>query len=260
MNRIKIAAVSYLNTKPFIYGLTNSSLSDQIELILDIPSKCAERLINGEVDLSLIPVAELLKVKSANIISDYCIGSNGPVHSVSLYAQRPIHQLKRVFLDYQSRTSVALLKILLKKHWKLSPELIQSQPGYENQIDKDTGGLIIGDRALMANDRFQYVYDLSDQWKQLTGMPFVFATWASNKQLPVQFIEAFNEALRGGLNNLKHTIAQYQPLYTDVSVKDYFTKHISFNLNYSKKQALQQFLRFYESIDQQIEIPELSFS
>lgn len=259
MNRIKIAAVSYLNTKPFINGLSTSSLSERIDLMLEIPSKCAEMLINREVDLSLIPVAELLKVKSATIISDYCIGANGPVHSVSLYAERPIHQLKRIFLDYQSRTSVALLKVLMNKHWKLSPEFIQAEPGYEQQIGGDTGGLIIGDRALMANDRFEYIYDLGDHWKQFTGLPFVFAAWVANKPLPIKFVAEFNEALRNGLVNIKQTVEQYQPLYPEVSVKDYFSKYISFHLTTSKKQALQQFMKMYESIDDRIEIPELSF-
>ncbi len=259
MNRIKIAAVSYLNTKPFIDGLSSSALSDQIDLTLEIPSKCAERLISGEVDLSLIPVAELLKIKSANIISDYCIGANGPVHSVAIYAQRPIHELKRIFLDYQSRTSVALTKVLLKKHWQLTPELIQATPGYENQIGGDTGGLIIGDRAFEANQRFDYIYDLGDHWKQLTDMPFVFAAWVANKPLPFSFVQAFNIALKTGLENIKETIDHYQPKYKSISVKEYFSNHISFHLDAQKKQALQQFLKYYESIDDQVKIPELSF-
>jgi len=260
MEPIKIAAVSYLNTKPFIDGIASSKLTDQIDLTLDIPSRCAERLINGQVDLSLIPVAELLKVKSAHIISDYCIGADGAVNSVCLYAQRPIHKLKRIYLDYQSRTSVALLKILLRKHWQLTPELIAATSGYEQQIGGDTGGLIIGDRALEANSEFEHIYDLSDHWKLHTGMPFVFAAWVANKPLPVQFVADFNAALKEGLDNIKHTISHYQPLYTDVNVKDYFSKYINFSLDAPKKQALQHFLTLYKSIEERVEIPELSFS
>ena len=119
---IKITAVSYLNTLPFIYGLKHSRLIDTIDLDLDYPAACAKKLINGDVDLALVPVVVIPSLKEAHIISDYCIGANGSVDTVCLYSDVPIDRIVNIFLDYQSQTSVALLKILLKEYWKLAPD------------------------------------------------------------------------------------------------------------------------------------------
>ena len=112
---VKITAVSYLNTIPFIYGLQQSDLIDIIDLSLDYPAVCAEKLINNEVDLALAPIVAIPSLKKSFVISDYCIGANGVVETVCLYSNVTIHNVQSISLDYQSRTSVALLKILLNK-------------------------------------------------------------------------------------------------------------------------------------------------
>ena len=111
---VRISAVSYLNTIPFIYGLKQSKLMKKIELYLDFPAVCADKLINGQVDLALVPVVVIPTLKDAHIVSDYCIGANGAVDTVCLYSDVPISEVESISLDYQSKTSVALLKILLK--------------------------------------------------------------------------------------------------------------------------------------------------
>ena len=113
--KINISAVSYLNTKPFLYGLFQTGIDKEINLSLDIPSLCAQKLENGEVDLGLIPVAAIPNLAEAHIISDFCIGTLGPVKTVCIYAQVPIENLTHLYLDYQSRTSVALVQYLIKK-------------------------------------------------------------------------------------------------------------------------------------------------
>ena len=110
---IKVSAVSYLNTIPFIYGLRNSELMQQIDLYIDCPSVCADKLINNQVDIGLVPVVILDQLNNPKIISDYCIGANGPVDTVCIYSDVPIEEIESIYLDYQSRTSVELLKILL---------------------------------------------------------------------------------------------------------------------------------------------------
>ena len=141
---LKISAVSYLNTVPFIHGLKQSELIHSISLQLDYPSICADKLINGIVDLALVPVAVIPKLLQAHIISDYCIGANGAVDTVCLYSDLPITEIESIALDYQSRTSVALLKILLKEYWELKPEPIKADVGFEDNIKGNHAALVIG--------------------------------------------------------------------------------------------------------------------
>ena len=179
----KVSAVSYLNTTPFIYGLKKSELIHTIDLQLDYPSICADRLISGTVDLALVPVSVIPKLRNAHIISDYCIGANGSVDTVCLYSDVPIQEIKNIALDYQSRTSVALLKILLKEYWQLNPELKKANIGFEENIKDKNAALVIGDRAFNLNSKHKYIYDLSAVWKEMTVLPFVFAAWITNLSL-----------------------------------------------------------------------------
>ena len=110
MNKIKISAVSYLNSKPFIYGLHHSNLFNEIELSQDIPSVCAQKFIDEKVDIGLIPITVIPKLKEYYIISDYCIGAVGKVSSVMLYSDVPLNAIKNILLDYQSLTSVTLIQ------------------------------------------------------------------------------------------------------------------------------------------------------
>ena len=192
---LKISAVSYLNTIPFIHGLKQSELIKTIDLQLDYPSICADKLINGTVDLALVPVAVIPKLKEAYIISDYCIGANGAVDTVCLYSDVPIEEIESIALDYQSRTSVALLRVLLKEYWQYNPELKKANVGFEENIKGNHAALVIGDRAFALNTKHAYIYDLSVIWKEMTGFPFVFAAWVANTKLPQDFIISFNKAL-----------------------------------------------------------------
>src|SRR6185436_13549106 len=143
---IKISCVRYLNSQPFVYGLKNNSIINDIELSLDTPSDCAEKLLNGTVDIGLIPVAVIPALKESHIISDYCIGADGKVETVLLLSDVPLNEIKNVLLDYQSRTSVLLVRILADKFWKISPQWIDGENDFEKRISGTTAGLVIGDR------------------------------------------------------------------------------------------------------------------
>ncbi len=242
MKKIKISAVSYLNTKPFILGLKEKGVDQLINLSLDMPALCAKKLVDGEVDLGLVPVAVIPHIETPHIISDFCIGTTGEVRTVAVFATQPLNKLKRIYLDYQSRTSVELLRILLEKHWGMSPELIPAEAGYEQVIGGDTGGLVIGDRAIDLKDKYPFFYDLGSAWKEMTNLPFVFAAWVSNKPLPTEFVQTFNSALQYGIDHINLAITQLQPDYPTFSVQEYFTKYISYSLDAPKKQALTLFL------------------
>lgn len=243
MDRIKISAVSYTNTKPFVYGLTHSHIVDEVDLSLDIPSECARKLIDNEVDLGLVPVAALLKIPNYQIISDYCIGANGAVNSVFIFSDRPIEKIEVLHLDPQSRTSNNLAKVLLKNYWKLNPELKASEKEEHQQAFVE-----IGDRTFGKHDQYLFTYDLAEEWRNFTGLPFVFAVWASNKMLPKKFISSFNKALEYGLNHRKEVIDKL-PTFENFDLENYLMERIDYDLDLEKQKALTMFLGLVKALD-----------
>ena len=245
--QIKISAVSYLNTKPLIWGLSNHPIMNEIDLQLDIPSVCAAKLKNHEVDLAFAPVAIIPALKNPKVVSNFCISCTGEVKTVCLFSKVPIQEIEEIYLDYQSRTSVQLLQILLKEHWKISPNLLSSSAGYELKIKENTAALVIGDRAIDIYDKHPYVYDLGQAWKDLHDLPFVFAGWISNKEMDPKFIQAFNEAMQLGLDNRNHIVKNYKESYPNFNVAEYLTRYIEYDLSASKKSALKLFLNTIDS-------------
>lgn len=257
MNKIRITAVSYLNTKPLLYGLLNSSLAEQVELSLDIPSECARKLRDGEVDLALSPVAIIPELPTWQLVSNYCIGAVGSVKTVNIYSEVPIEQIQSLYLDHHSRTSVALAQLLLKEYWQLKPALLPAKEGYIKNISGTTAGVIIGDRTIGLEAKFPYIYDLSEHWKQHTGLPFVFAAWISIKPLPESFTTRFNSALRNGISaipKLKLLLPSPNPAF---DLERYFTKYISYELDAAKREALALFLRALDPTTASREIKNL---
>lgn len=241
--KYRIAAVGYLNTKPLLYGLFRQErLADQIDLRLDIPSRCAQLLLNDEVDLALVPVAILPELGSYHILSDFCIGTEGKVATVCIYADRPIEELQTIYLDYHSRTSVQLTRVLLRDHWHLDPGLLPTKPGYIKKIGGLVGGLVIGDRTIGLEKRFKYVYDLGEIWHQHTGLPFVFAAWVAKKPIDSSFIAPFNRALGLGISKLHELTYLLQSPRPDFDLETYFSTNISYVLDDRKRKALSLFL------------------
>lgn len=233
--------MSYLNTKPLLYGIEHHPVIKDIELVEGYPSKIAQMLIDDEVDLGLIPVAAMLKVKEAHIISDYCIGAEGPVASVCIFSDVPMEEIESVYLDYQSRTSVNLAKVLLKEYWEKEVTFIDAKgEEYRHQIKGTTAGVVIGDRALEQRLHSTYIYDLAETWMKHTGLPFVFAAWIANKKLPQDFINAFNKANASGLDHIDAVVEENPfPVY---DLKKYYTENISYKLTEEKRKGLALFL------------------
>jgi chorismate dehydratase len=246
MDKIKISAVSYLNTKPLLYGILQHPIQKNIDLTLDIPSVCAEKLRSGAADLGLVPVAILPELKNSQLISDYCIGATGAVATVCVFSQVPIEDIEQIYLDYHSRTSVELLKILLRNYWKMNPLLLPSAAGYEQKIKGSTAALIIGDRAVGLNKQYPYVYDLGAIWTEMTQLPFVFAAWVSCKPLEARFIQQFNQALKNGIQHIPQLTYLLQSPHPDFDLKYYYTNNISYHLDEAKKKGLKLFLSYLE--------------
>ena len=228
-----MAAVSYLNTKPML---------NDMELIEDYPAKIAQLLIDGEVDMGLVPVAVTTRLKEWHIASDYCIGAEGEVASVCIFSEVPIENIETLYLDYQSRTSVRLAQVLLKEFWKKEVQIIDAAgEDFRSEIKGTTAGVVIGDRALEQRQKSKYIYDLATAWIDHTGLPFVFAAWISNKPLPQTFINAFNEANALGISQVDEVVTQVH--FEAYDMKKYFSENISYELTPKKRKGMELFLQ-----------------
>jgi chorismate dehydratase len=244
MNKqVKVTAISYLNTIPFVYGLQNTSIKNDIHLTLDYPAESARRLLSSESDLGLVPVGAIPSITNCNIVTNFCIGAQGPVRTVVLLCNSPIETLERIYLDYQSRTSIVLVKILSQSLWKIHPEWTPFTPQHTaKDIDPYDGLVIIGDKVFDHEAHFKYKYDLAEEWIRLTGLPFVFAAWIANKNVKKSFIDSFNNALRQGLENIKEAVDLYPPSkLSKQEAEHYLRNNISFDFNKEKREALKLF-------------------
>lgn len=195
---IRIGAVNYLNTKPLIHQLPR--LAPDAELILDLPSRLADQLRKGELDVALIPVVEYFRAGTYRIIPNIAIGSHGPVLSVTLFSKVAWPEVRRIALDVGSRTSAALTQILSRKRYGVRPELVPlPMDAVAEDVDADAV-LLIGDRAMRAClPGFAYAYDLGQEWHEWTGLPFVYALWAVREGVDLGTVpEALHEAKRLG--------------------------------------------------------------
>ncbi|MFT3675484.1 MAG: menaquinone biosynthesis protein [Chitinophagaceae bacterium] len=241
MEKIRVGIVNYLNTKPLIYGLEREPIRSEIDLVGAYPARLAQMLKEGEVDLGLIPVAAIPQLPEYHVIGNYCIGAEGEIASVCLFSEVPMQEIREVYLDYQSRSSVALLKWLMRESWGIHPEIIQAtDESYRDKIRGTTAGLVIGDRALEQRKISTFIYDLGTEWRAITGLPFVFAAWISTKPLPEDFITRFDAANQMGLAHIDDIVAANPyPLY---DLRKYYTLHLSYQLDEKKRAGMKHFL------------------
>ncbi|MGC1391473.1 MAG: menaquinone biosynthesis protein [Bacteroidales bacterium] len=251
MDKIRISAVKYANTYPFIYGLTESGFEKKAIIETDHPADCAAKLISGSVDIGLIPVAALPMVKNYQIISDFCIGANGNVRTVMLLSNCAFKEIRNIYLDYRSRSSVNLTKVLAKNRWKREFRWIDTFAGFDFlNIGLNEAVVLIGDQCFEFENRFRYKTDLADEWKKFSGLPFVFACWTSNKQIDKVFIKEFNNALQMGVNNINAVVDKFGKTgsITGEILRTYLNENIDFNFNDEKKKALKLFLKLMSEL------------
>lgn len=242
MKKVKVSAISYLNTTPFVYGIQNSAVADHIELSLNYPAECAALLKSGEVDLGIVPAAVVPDLPEYHIISDFCIGATGSVKSVAIYSTAPLQQLHTVYLDFESRTSVLLCQVLAKRYWFISPKFEQLNSIKEvNTATDNVGYVLIGDKTFGFEGVFPYKYDLAEEWIKYRKLPFVFAVWTANKVLEPEFVTMFNDALRLGVNSIPTVVEQCVHNFDKQLALDYLQNNISYELDNSKKKGLVDF-------------------
>jgi chorismate dehydratase len=208
---VRVGAVNYLNTKPLIHEL--EMLAPGVELVLDVPSRLADHLAAGRLDVALIPVVEYFRAGTYTVVPDIAIASRGPVLSVTLFSRVPWAGIRRVALDEGSRTSAALAQILLRQRHGVCPEVVPLPLDREAEdVDADAV-LLIGDRAMRAClPGFAHAFDLGQEWHDWTGLPFVYAVWAVREGADLGPVEAaLHEAKRRGLARVGQIAAAEAP-------------------------------------------------
>jgi chorismate dehydratase len=251
MEKIRISAVRYANTYPFIYGLTESGFDKKAVIETDHPSACAEKLISGRVDLGLIPVAAIPKLKEAYITGDYCIGADGKVRTVQIMSNSQFDAVNAVFLDYRSMTSVRLVKVIAGKFWKKDLAWFDTSEQFNfKSIGKNEAVVLIGDQCFEYENQFKYKIDLAEEWKRFTGLPFVFACWVANKPLSNEFISEFNNALSLGVNNIDKVSERFSDsgTITGKELTEYLTRNIDYSLDIRKREAMNLFLEYLREL------------
>jgi chorismate dehydratase len=242
--KVSVSVLSYANALPFVYGILHSDLIGRIELLLDIsPAQCAERLVKGEVDLALMPAIEIARLPYNEIISNYCVGTNGPVKTVLLVSNTEIEKVKGIYLDSQSRTSIALAKILAEKFWRIEPQWHEADRDFDFQkIPEGYGAVVIGDKNF--NLKYKYTIDLAEAWRDYTNLPFVLVCWVTSKKLDAAFQGEFDNALRYGVNHIGEAVKSYEKLgFPHDFIQNYLSRNISFALDDQKMKAMQLFFR-----------------
>lgn len=248
---LKVGAVSFLNTKPLIYPLLNGELQTEgVDLSVQVPSHLATLLSKNELDIGLIPTVEYFREndqgKGYRILPNISIASRGSVLSIQLFSRVPIQNIQQIALDTSSRSSVALLKILLAEKYQLSPTFVPCEPSIDPATTETEAVLLIGDAALKNLGATEYSVDLGAEWHELTGLPFVFACWVARGKVelgdvPNLLLEAKNRGITQ-IPEIARIEAQKLGLPENLC-KDYLQHHIHYDLDESEIAGLGHFYK-----------------
>lgn len=256
MKALRLGAVSYLNTKPLVFGL--DAHPDEVEVRFDVPAKCAELLHGNRVDLGLIPAIEYLRGDYA-IVPGISIASHGDVATVAVFTRQPIDRVETLALDLSSRTSVALTRVLCAKRWGIAPKFTPAEPDLDAMLQNADAALVIGDPAFAIDPARHDVtkIDLGAEWTALTGLPFVYAMWVGRPGAasPEQ-CELLQRARDRGVANLEGIARQVGN--GDAQLEQRVLTYLRDNLKYGLGEAeLAGLRRFHELAAEMSVVPGL---
>ena len=238
---LNIACVEYYNTLPFIYALDELVSSIHFDLKLGPPSLCTQMYLNGDVDIALVPVGGLNRLpEDYRILEKTCIGCNGAVDTVAILSNVPIYEVSDVYLDPHSNTSNKLVKILCSEHWNITPSYHTKQSTYDQETL-----LAIGDKVFDLESKYRYKYDLGKAWKEMTGLPFVFAVWIARNTVLEGDSAILEDAFAEALNHSNKWIPDDVALSKE-RLLDYLTKNIVFQFDDSLREGLHLFNKLYK--------------
>jgi len=240
---VRLGAVSYLNVRPLVYGL---DARPEVSLRFDVPSECARLLDRGDIDLGMVPSITYLDRPGDRIVPGVCIGSDGPVASVALFTRRPIADVRSVALDTSSRTSAALVQILCRRRFGITPTFVSHEPDLAAMLGAADAALLIGDAALFIDHRAHGVekIDLGELWTEMTGLPFVWAFWSGRPDAAsAETVRVLQQAADDGLAHLDEIGAAYcaaDPIWIPVA-----QQYLRENLTYELSERALDGLRMY---------------
>jgi len=259
---LRCAVVSYLNAVPLFWGLQHGPDHERFRLEFMLPSKCSDALRAAEVQAAILPSIEYQRIEGLKIVPGLSVSSMGPVRSVLLISKVPAGEIRTLAVDTSSRTSACLIQILLQRRYQCSPQVIPHAPQITAMLRECDAGLMIGDPALSSSFTDLRVYDLADEWRAMTGLPFVFAFWAVRTEAASGDLAApFQRSAEYALQHLEE-IKQSESHRTGLPVSlihDYLTKNIDFSLGEKSLEGLRTFYRLAHEMGFTEEVKPLEF-
>lgn len=243
-----ITAINYLNTVPMIYGIEHGGIVPHGGLRIAVPSACADAAKAHQTDIALVPVAEVPSIVGGRIITDFCISASGAVDTVALLSDTPLRDIHTIHLDWHSRTSVQLVRILASELWGnydriewVESSADQGLSVYDRELPRGHAVLAIGDKVFGIQGRYLFKTDLALEWRRLTGLPFVFAVWVAVTDDGVAYEQTLNQALSWGVAHIDDAIRADKKGYDFALSHRYLTQNIQFNLTDSGRKAIKLF-------------------
>ena len=262
MGKLRISIVEFLNTAPLVWGFTDGPLRGRYDLSFAVPSQCAEDLRAGRADVGIIPAIEYQRMENVVALPGMAVAAKNEVRSILVVSKVPIEQAESLALDRNSRSSVGLVRLLCGKHWNITPEFIDTAPDPDDMLARADAALVIGDPALrlrlkvdaleqkaprggnccggdadeqpVKNVQTLFVYDVAQQWREMTGLPCVLAIWVARRGVVTPEVVADFQASREyGLARIGE-IAEGAALKLDLPPSDlerYLTENIDFSLD-----------------------------
>jgi predicted solute-binding protein len=244
-SKIRVGAVSYLNTVPLIWGMLRGEEQSVVDLSFSIPSVCAAEIAEGTTDIGLVPVSEIAR-QGLEIMADVGIAAQGAVRSILLISRVPWHKIRSLAADLSSRTSVQLAKVILREKFGVEPEITEQSPDWREMLSNSDAALVIGDPALRIEpENLPYEHlDLAAEWQSLTGLPMVFAAWAGKPGVPdTGFREVALRSYQFGMAHLPDILG-VECSKREISRalgERYFAQYIRFPLGPRELEGLHQF-------------------
>jgi chorismate dehydratase len=269
MRRLRISAISYLNTAPLMWDFEHGGASPFFDISYTLPSGCARALQAGTADIGIIPAAAYAEIPGLQVLPGVAIASRRAVRSILLVSKVPVEKIQTVALDTSSMTSVALTRILFEKWLGGGRTFTGMSPNLDEMLATSDAGLLIGDPALQV-DRSRYLtLDLAEEWIRYTGKPFVFAFWAvRGAALPeaspaLDLAQVFQDSRDHGLapSSLNQIAREWAPRLNlrEDEVRSYLTENIHYELDPGCLEGLQLFYRYAAEIGALPAAPEMSF-
>ena len=242
----KVSVVQYLNAVPLVWGMLKGIQQGRYALEFTTPAACADAVRLGKADLGIIPSIEYQRLDRAQVLSGISIAAKEEVKSVLLLSKVPIEKVQTVAVDNSSRTSAALLRILMRKFYSRWVNVVPSAPKPAQMLKRAEAALIIGDPALTYDGQVPEVYDLAAEWKKFTGLPFVFALWVGREEAKVgRYRRDFEDSRDYGLAHIDVIAAEYAPKLNmqPPGVKAYLTQNVDYSLDEENRKGLRLFYK-----------------